>query len=93
MSSDKDTLIYRIRARARGDSANAAELATLADDMEAATKGFFGQPQTVEVKSFMATYARVRRRWCEISGEPLVPRSVTRTAVNIAKLFQPRRTA
>lgn len=89
MSSDN--LVHRIRGRSRTDMKNGVELANLAKDLDDAIKGFFGAPQTVAVEKFMGTYARVKKRWCEISGEPLVPRSVSRTAAAVYKALQPAR--
>lgn len=43
-----------------------------ADAFDEATKGFFGTPQTVSVMKFMGCFARARRMWCDVTGEPLV---------------------
>ncbi len=50
----------------------AVELREKADAFDAATKGFYSDPQTVEVKKFMGAFARARRLWCNVTGEPLV---------------------
>lgn len=50
----------------------AEELRAKALAFETATAGFYGEPQTVDVKKFMGAYARARKLWCEITGEPLV---------------------
>lgn len=42
-----------------------------ADKFDAATAGFYTEPQTVNVMKFMGTYARTRRMWCEATGESL----------------------
>lgn len=39
---------------------------------DAATEGFYGEPQSVDVRKFMGTFARTRRMWCEATGEDLV---------------------
>lgn len=56
------------KLRATGDAA----LIDLADKFEAATAGYYGDPQTVDVKMFLGHYARARMAWCKHSGEPLV---------------------
>ncbi|SDF84213.1 hypothetical protein SAMN05660686_02501 [Thalassobaculum litoreum DSM 18839] len=50
----------------------ADELRDLADKMDAATAGFYGEPQTHTVQQFVGAWARARRRWCEVTGEELV---------------------
>lgn len=50
----------------------AADLREKADAFEAAASGYYGDPQTVGVKTFLGCYARARTLWCECSGEPLV---------------------
>lgn len=47
-------------------------LAELADKFDAAAKGFYSEPQTVNVMSFMGHYARARRAYCDVTGEDLV---------------------
>jgi hypothetical protein len=42
-----------------------------AHEFEVAAKGFYGNPQTVDVKTFMGCWARARRAWSDYSGEPL----------------------
>jgi hypothetical protein len=37
-----------------------------------AAEGFYGTPQTVDVKTFMGCWARARRLWSEYSKEPLL---------------------
>lgn len=44
----------------------------LADDFDTATAGYFTDPPTVDVKRFMGCFARARRAWCDVTGEPLV---------------------
>jgi hypothetical protein len=50
----------------RGD-----EMRTAATALRDATSGYFAEPQTVDVRRFMGTWARARRIWCECTGEPL----------------------
>ena len=44
----------------------------VADAFDAAVKGFYATPQTVSVQKFMGAFARARRMWCDVTGEPLV---------------------
>ncbi len=37
-----------------------------------ATEGFYGNPQTVDIKKFMGSWARARRIWCDYTGESLI---------------------
>lgn len=48
------------------------ELRVKADKFEAAAKGFYGSPQTNTVQQFLGSFARARRLWCDLTGEPLV---------------------
>lgn len=43
-----------------------------ADAFDAATNGFYAEPQTVSGHKFMGTFARTRRMWCDVTGEDLV---------------------
>lgn len=43
-----------------------------ANAFDAAAKGFYGEPQTCDVKKLMGCWARARRTWCEYTGESLV---------------------
>ena len=56
------------RMRARGD----ATLDALADKLDEATRGFYGDPQTHNVAQFVGAWARARRAWCDATGEPLI---------------------
>lgn len=49
-----------------------SELIELADAFDQATAGFYGEPQTVDVKTFVGRWARARRVYSEVTGEPLV---------------------
>lgn len=68
----RKSLVPEMRALADKGHERADELGTLADDLEAKAAGFYGNPQTVGVKSFVGAWARARRVWSEVTGEPLV---------------------
>lgn len=68
----KIPLWTQMRERAKVDRQNAANLNEKADALETATAGFYAEPQTVPVKSFVGAWARARRAWCESTGEPLI---------------------
>lgn len=40
--------------------------------LDEAIEGFYGDPQTVPVAKFVRTWARARKVWCDITGEPLL---------------------
>lgn len=61
-------LVDQMRAMAR----KYPHLADLADKFDAAAKGFYSEPQTVTVQSFLSHYARARRAYCNVTGEDLV---------------------
>lgn len=48
------------------------ELRKKAEELRRNTAGFFSEPQTVDVRQFVGSWARARRLWCEITGETLV---------------------
>ena len=48
------------------------ELIEKAAAFDEAAAGFYSEPQTVTVKTFMGCWARARRAYSEVSGEPLV---------------------
>jgi hypothetical protein len=50
----------------------AQELTDTAKAFEDASVGFYSEPQTVSVKTFMGAYARARHLWCKLTGEDLV---------------------
>lgn len=50
----------------------ASELREKADAFDQKTAGFYAEPQTVTVQSFMGAFARARRLWCDVTGERLV---------------------
>lgn len=37
-----------------------------------AAAGFYGEPQTCDVKAFFGHWARARRAWSDYTGEPLI---------------------
>jgi hypothetical protein len=66
-------LAKRMIARSDADSLAADHpLRDLAAKFETAATGFYSEPQTVSVKSFMGAWARARRAWCDYTGEPLI---------------------
>jgi len=72
--SDQPALWDRMRdfADKSQDAPTNFELRRLAGEFERNTLGFFGTPQTCDVKTFMGSWARARKFWCELTGEPLV---------------------
>lgn len=62
-----DKMVALSKTHARKD-----ELLEKAEQFDVAAKGFYAEPQTVSVKSFMGAWARARRLYCECSGESLV---------------------
>jgi hypothetical protein len=44
----------------------------LADEFDAAVEGWSADPQTVTPKRFLGCWARARRLYSEMSGEPLI---------------------
>jgi hypothetical protein len=71
--SEKTDLSLRMVARADTDNLPADHaLRTLACDFTAAAKGFYSEPQTVNVAQFMRAWTRARRAWCLYTGEPLL---------------------
>lgn len=69
----KTNLGKRITERADKDGLPADhDLRQKADAFEEATKGYFSDPQTVDVVKFMGLYAKVKLAWRDYSGEALV---------------------
>ncbi|KRQ11909.1 hypothetical protein AOQ73_05740 [Bradyrhizobium pachyrhizi] len=68
----RTALSERMHALADTGHDRAAELREKADAFDQATEGFYALPQTVTVGAFMGAFARARRLWCNITGEPLV---------------------
>jgi len=64
------------RMRALADmpehAAVADTLRQRADQFEAAAKGFYAESQTVTPAHFLGCFARARRLYCDITGEPLI---------------------
>mgnify|MGYP000895492783 CR=1 FL=1 len=69
---ERTDLSEKMHALADSGHAEAKDLREKADAFDAATKGFYGEPQTVDVRKFMGAYARARKAWCAATGEPLV---------------------
>jgi hypothetical protein len=72
MSNEVPYLPDRMIALADKGGPRAAQLRDLAAKLNAAAKGFYGSPQTHTVQQFLGAYARARRLWCDVTGEPLV---------------------
>lgn len=49
-----------------------AELIAKAKAFDDAAAGFYAEPQTVDVKKFMGCWARARRVYSDVSGDPLI---------------------
>ena len=60
----------RLLAKTRDDLPQGWDEA--ANAFDAATVGFYANPQTVPVTKFLGCLARARRLWCEATGESLV---------------------
>jgi hypothetical protein len=69
---ERTTLSQRMHALAATGHIKADELRSKADALDAAANGFYGEPQTVDVRQFMGAYARARLAWCDASGESLM---------------------
>lgn len=70
--TERTELSGRMHALADAGHERAVELREKANAFDQATRGFYGEPQTVDVKSFMGAFARARRLWCVCTGEPLI---------------------
>lgn len=68
----KTNLSERMRALAAQRDDLPEGWSEAADGFDAATAGFYSDPQTVNVKQFMGAFAKARRMWCEATGESLV---------------------
>lgn len=44
----------------------------IADNLDAAAAGFFGEDKKVNVSQFMSAFAKARKAWCAATGESLV---------------------
>lgn len=70
--SDRQSLSDRMRELADTGHPRAGELREKARLMDEGTAGFYAEPQTVDVKTFVGRWARARRLWCDITGEELI---------------------
>jgi len=61
-----------MRALADGGHERGAELREKADAFDAAALGFYAEPQTVSVKSFMGAWARARRLYSDCTGQSIM---------------------
>lgn len=61
----------QMRALAKNNP-RAAELEAAAAKFDEATAGFYANPQTVDVKRFVGSWARARRLYCDVTGESLI---------------------
>ncbi|WP_439392571.1 hypothetical protein ACRQ5Q_24425 [Bradyrhizobium sp. PMVTL-01] len=68
----RTALSEKMHALADSGHARAAELREKADAFDAATQGFYAQPQTCTIQKFFGCFARARRLWCDITGESVV---------------------
>lgn len=62
----------KMRALAPMHPEYADELRAKASAFDVATAGYYGDPQVVDVKSFMGAYARARILYCKVTGDSLV---------------------
>jgi hypothetical protein len=72
--SDTPTLADRMEAHAQTmhDGPMRREMFARAAELRDGIAGFYGAPQTVDVKAFMGCWARARALWCMVTGEPLI---------------------
>lgn len=68
----RTALSERMHALADTGHDRATELREKADAFDVATAGAFAVPPTSTVPKLLGTFARARRLWCDITGEPLV---------------------
>ena len=64
-------IVDRIRTLADSGHERADELREKASALEEGIAGFYGEPQTITVQSFMDRYARACLLWRDCTGEPL----------------------
>lgn len=69
---ERTALSERMHKLADEGHERADELREKGQAFDDATAGFYAEPQTVTVQKFMGCFARARRLWCDITGEPLV---------------------
>lgn len=65
-------LSAKMRRLADSGHPRSAELREMASAFDEAAQGFYADPQTVDVMSFIGAWARARRLWSATSGEPLI---------------------
>jgi hypothetical protein len=66
-------LSKKMLARAEADGLPTDhDMRTRAEEFNEATHGFYGDPQTCDIKKFMGCWSRARRTWCDYTGEVLV---------------------
>lgn len=66
-------LSVKMHSRAEKDNLPSThELHVKAQAFDEAAQGFYGTPQTCDIKKFIGAWARARKAWCEYTGEPLV---------------------
>lgn len=66
-----DSLQGKRRDLADKGHERASELRAKADEFEDKARGFYAEPQTCDVKSFMGAWARASQLWSVCSGELL----------------------
>jgi hypothetical protein len=67
-------LSEKVIARADSDSLSSDHpLRIQAAAFDKAPEGFCADPQTFDVKTFVRHWARLRRTWCDYSGEERIP--------------------
>lgn len=72
MNDPQATLAQRMRDLAARGHERAAELVEKAQALEEGVAGYYGDPQTITVQSFLGRYARARLLWRDCTGEALV---------------------
>lgn len=72
MSEELDGLHGKMRALAATGHPRSAELVEKADEFESKAKLFYSNPAHCDVRSFIGAWARARKLWCEITGEPMI---------------------
>lgn len=74
MIPDKnEQLTVRMRRLAEEQPGHADRLVPLADKLDAASERFYSPEGTSDdVRRLLGCWARARRAWCDITGEPLI---------------------
>lgn len=73
LAPNRTALSKRMHALADTGHPRAAELREKADAFDAATTAHYDPKHTPETaKRMLGAFARARRLWCDITGEPLV---------------------